>query len=157
VVDADSGTQRDGELLATQTIQTQLVMSLMLTKRCPVARFRRSAVSHPVWTDVAGDAVHFSEDKGMSKEHEKGAEKVTFTIVVNGTPTEVEQNVNSPLKAVIARALEATDNVGQPPENWELRDDQGVLLERDRKIGSYGFTGAVTLFLSLKAGVGGAC
>ncbi|MCU1283311.1 MAG: hypothetical protein JWM53_6857 [bacterium] len=85
-----------------------------------------------------------------------GAEKVHFTIVVNGTPAEIEQNVNSPLKALIERALKETANdAGQPPENWELRDEQGVLLEPDRKIGSYGFTGAITLFLSLKAGVGG--
>ncbi|ODT03001.1 MAG: hypothetical protein ABS52_11215 [Gemmatimonadetes bacterium SCN 70-22] len=92
----------------------------------------------------------------MSNEHSKGgAEKTRFTIVVNGTPTELEQNVNSPLRAVIERALGETGNVGQPPENWELRDEQGVLLEPDRKIGSYGFAGAVTLFLSLKAGVGG--
>lgn len=96
------------------------------------------------------------EDSIMSNENAKGgASKVTFTIIVNGTPTEVEQNVNSPLKAIIEKALNATGNVGQPAENWDLRDEQGVLLEPDRKISSYGFTGAVTLFLSLKAGVGG--
>jgi hypothetical protein len=91
----------------------------------------------------------------MANEHGKGPEKVTFTIVVNGTPTEVEQNANSPLKAVIERALSNTQNLGQPPENWELRGDDGALLDPDRKIGSYEFRGAVTLFLSLKAGVGG--
>lgn len=83
------------------------------------------------------------------------AEKIEFTIVVNGTPCVVEQNVNSPLDAVIERALAETGNVGQPQENWELRDEQGVLLEPTRKIKSYGFPAHVTLFLSLKAGVGG--
>jgi hypothetical protein len=112
-----------------------------------------------------------SEDRHMSNDHGKGqggseggnpgkgqagADKVRLTIVVNGTPTEIEQNVNSPLRAVIERALAATGNdAGQPVENWELRDEQGVLLEPDRKIGSFGFAGAATLFLSLKAGVGG--
>lgn len=91
----------------------------------------------------------------MSNEHGHDADKVRFTIVANGTPTEVEQNVNSPLKAVIERALSNTGNVGQPPENWELRDEQGVLLDPERKIASYGFAGAITLYLSLKAGVGG--
>lgn len=92
----------------------------------------------------------------MSNEHTRGgAEKTRFTIVVNGTPAEIDQNVNSPLRAVIERALSETGNVGQPPENWELRDEQGVLLEPDRKIGSYGFASTITLFLSLKAGVGG--
>ena len=91
----------------------------------------------------------------MSNDHGKGNEKTHFTIVVNGTPSEIEQNVHSPLSAIIERALAETGNVGQPAENWELRDEQGVLLEPGRKIESYGFVGAVTLFLSLKAGVGG--
>ncbi|NUR33868.1 MAG: DUF2604 domain-containing protein [Gemmatimonadaceae bacterium] len=95
----------------------------------------------------------------MSNEHgnaQGGADKVKLTIVVNGTPTEIDQNANSPLRAVIERALAATGNdAGQPVANWELRDEQGVLLEPDRKIGSFGFAGSATLFLSLKAGVGG--
>ena len=92
----------------------------------------------------------------MNSEHsQSGAHKVHFTIVVNGTPVEVEQNANSSLKTVIEKALKETGNIGQPPENWELRDEQGVLLDPDRKIASYGFAGRVTLFLSLKAGVGG--
>jgi hypothetical protein len=91
----------------------------------------------------------------MGNNRGQGSDKANFTIVVNGTPAEIEQNVHSPLSAVIERALSETGNVGQPPENWELRDEQGVLLEPGRKIESYGFAGAVTLFLSLKAGVGG--
>ena len=95
-------------------------------------------------------------DGGNPGKGQGGADKARLTIVVNGTPTEIEQNVNSPLRAVIERALAATGNdAGQAVENWELRDEQGVLLEPDRKIGSFGFAGAATLFLSLKAGVGG--
>jgi len=92
----------------------------------------------------------------MTSEHsQSGARKAQFIIVVNGTPVEIEQNENSPLKTLIDKALKETGNVGQSPENWELRDEQGVLLEPDRKIASYGFADRVTLFLSLKAGVGG--
>jgi hypothetical protein len=86
---------------------------------------------------------------------EKPDNKVTFTVVVNGVPTEVEQNVHSPLSAVIERALQATNNVGQPPENWELRTDGGALLDASQKIETFGFVDGVTLFLSLRAGVGG--
>lgn len=86
---------------------------------------------------------------------DKPDQKVTFTVVVNGVPTEVEQNVHSPLTAVIERALQATNNVGQPPENWELRTDGGALLDASQKIETFGFTDGVTLFLSLRAGVGG--
>ena len=98
-----------------------------------------------------------SNDHGDSSNENghDGAQKIKFTIVVNGTPCVVEQNVNSPLSAVIERALAETGNVGQPAESWELRDEQGVLLDSTRKISSYGFAPELTLFLSLKAGVGG--
>lgn len=84
-----------------------------------------------------------------------GVSKVRVTVVVNGVPVEIEQNENSPLSAVIGRALSETGNIGQQEDQWELRDEQGVLLDAGRKIETYGFGPAVTLFLSLKAGVGG--
>lgn len=82
--------------------------------------------------------------------------KETLTIVVNGQPVEVEANDNAPLKSVIGKALEKSGNVGQPPENWELKDAAGNLLDPDKKIGEYGFPADVKLFLNLKAGVAGA-
>ena len=78
-----------------------------------------------------------------------------ITVVVNGQPTIVHVNANAPLKSLIPKALEETGNTGQPPENWELRDAAGTLLDTSKKISSYGFVGAVQLFLNLKAGVGG--
>lgn len=81
--------------------------------------------------------------------------KETLTIVVNGQPVEVEANENAPLKSVIGKALELSGNVGQPPENWELKDASGALLDLDKKIGEYNFPNDVKLFLSLKAGVAG--
>ncbi len=97
-----------------------------------------------------------TEAKQPNDKPGKPDKKVTFTVVVNGVPTELEQNVNSPLAAVIERALQATNNVGQPPENWELRTDGGALLDASQKIETFGFADGVTLFLSLRAGVGGA-
>lgn len=82
-------------------------------------------------------------------------DKITLTVVVNGSPTEVEGNANAPLKTVVVKALEQTGNVGQPPDNWELRDSAGNELDQDRKIGSFGFAAGVQLFLNLRAGVGG--
>ena len=79
-----------------------------------------------------------------------------IAIVVNGQPTVVKTNPNSPLKTVIPKALEATGNTGQPPENWELRDVNGTLLDISKKVESFGFPANVQLFLNLKAGVGGA-
>lgn len=82
--------------------------------------------------------------------------KIEIEVVVNGQPTTVEANVNSPLHTVISQALELTGDAGQPAENWELRDAGGALLDTSMKIKDFGFPPGVRLFLNLKAGVGGA-
>jgi Protein of Unknown function (DUF2604) len=81
--------------------------------------------------------------------------KIEITVVVNGQPTVVAVNTNSQLHTIIPKALHDTGNSGQPPENWELRDAAGTLLDTSKKIETFGFAAGVTLFLSLKAGVGG--
>ena len=75
--------------------------------------------------------------------------------MVSGTPVTFKENAEKLLSSVIDRALKKTGNVGQAPDSWELRDEQGVFLEPTRAIESYGFGEAVKLFLTLKAGVGG--
>ena len=80
---------------------------------------------------------------------------VFFTVVVNGTPVGIEANVNAPLKTIIPEALHESSNQGQPPENWELKDKDGSPLDPNRKIEEFEFTSDTTLFLSLKAGIGG--
>jgi hypothetical protein len=82
--------------------------------------------------------------------------RVELAVIVNGQPTLVEANRNAPLQTVIPRALHQTGNAGQPPENWELRDAAGVLLDLEHKIEDFDFPPDIRLFLNLKAGVGGA-
>ena len=81
--------------------------------------------------------------------------KITITVVVNGQPTVVDAIEDDSLSTIIPDALRQTENSGQPPENWELRDSDGTLLDLDKKIGDYGFPEKTRLFLNLKAGVGG--
>jgi hypothetical protein len=83
------------------------------------------------------------------------AEKIDLVVVVNGTPTVVTANLNAPLHSIIGKALEQTNNSGQPAENWELRDGAGQILDPDAKIGTFGFSSDTRLFLNLRAGVGG--
>jgi hypothetical protein len=83
------------------------------------------------------------------------ADKIELVVVVNGTPTPVEANPNATLHSIIGRALEQTGNSGQPPENWELRDGAGQILDLNAKIGSFHFDPGTRLFLNLRAGVGG--
>lgn len=84
-----------------------------------------------------------------------GPNEIDLNIVVNGRPEVVKANVNSPLHTAIQHALQASGNSGQPFENWELRDAGGQVLDPTRKISDFNFPEKVTLFLSLKAGVGG--
>ena len=59
--------------------------------------------------------------------------KLPLTIVVNGQPTSLEANLEEPLGALIPRALEQTGNTGQPPDQWELRDAAGDILDVRRR------------------------
>ena len=81
--------------------------------------------------------------------------KVSISVVVNGQLTVVDATEDDPVGAIIPDALRQTGNSGQPPDNWELRDDEGNLLDLNKTIGGYGFDDKVRLFLNLKAGVGG--
>jgi hypothetical protein len=93
--------------------------------------------------------------KCIHKEAVVAGNKIQIAVIVNGQPTVVEANVNAPLGTIIPKALEQTGNTGQPPDNWELRDAQGQLLDTSQKISSFDFPADVQLFLNLKAGVGG--
>jgi hypothetical protein len=75
-----------------------------------------------------------------------------ITVVVNGQPTQVEANPQASVESLIEPALRQTGNAGQPVENWELRDQEGKLLTAQDKVED--FLGD-TLFLNLKAGIGG--
>ncbi|MER8541438.1 DUF2604 domain-containing protein [Mesorhizobium sp. M1334] len=81
--------------------------------------------------------------------------KINLTIIVNGEPVSVEANVNAPLHTIIAKALTDSGNVGQPPENWELKDEGGAVLDASKKIEEIGMAAGQKLFLSLKAGAAG--
>ena len=81
--------------------------------------------------------------------------KVSITVVVNGQPTVVDAFDDAPVGDIVPVALHQTANSGQPPENWELRDADGNLLDLNKTIGEYGFYDKPRLFLNLRAGVGG--
>jgi hypothetical protein len=81
--------------------------------------------------------------------------KASLTLVVSGQATVVETNVKAPLIEVIQKALQQTGNEGQPPSNWELRDEGGNVLDPHTKVGDLHLTPTSKLFLSLRAGIGG--
>lgn len=106
----------------------------------------------------------FSESKNEEHAHHRHHHEhnhhhhhhtIKLIIVVNGKPTEVEARLDAPLSSVIPIALKQTGNEGQPPENWELKDIKGNILDLNKKIEEFHFPCDVKLFLSLKAGIGG--
>lgn len=103
-----------------------------------------------------GDHGHGGGDGHGGHEGPGGPKVVVLTVVVNGQPTDIEADRAELLSSVRARALQATDNVAQPPESWEFKDEAGVVLDTDKPVGEFGFGKRVTLFLSLRAGVAGA-
>jgi hypothetical protein len=84
-----------------------------------------------------------------------GQNEIELKVVVNGQPVVVKANVEAPLSTLIEHALNQSGNSGQPIGNWELRDASGQVLDPTRKIESFNFAPGTTLFLNLKAGVGG--
>ena len=94
--------------------------------------------------------------KKEDAEKDKGDKnKIILIVVVNGTPVNVTGNLNAPLHTLIPDALKESNNVGQSPDGWELKDAGGTVLDGSKKIGDFGFTAETRLFLSLKAGAAG--
>lgn len=94
-------------------------------------------------------------EEGSGSRGDHGSNFVAITVVVNGQPVVIEAVEQQPLHVVRQKALAETKNLAQPPENWEMKNEAGDLLDPDKKVGEFGFGKEVTLFLSLKAGVAG--
>ncbi|WP_323980644.1 DUF2604 domain-containing protein [Bradyrhizobium japonicum] len=87
-------------------------------------------------------------------DHDHG-HRVRITMVVNGQPVVIEAEEKEKLAEVRQKALRETQNLAQPAENWEIKDEAGTVLDPEKRVGEYHFGKEVTLFLSLKAGVAG--
>ena len=80
---------------------------------------------------------------------------VDLVIVVSGAPEAVRINRNETLEHAVREALRESGNHGQPPEDWELRNEAGQLLALSMRPDEAGLVDGQTLFLSPKAGAGG--
>lgn len=80
---------------------------------------------------------------------------IEFKIVVNGQAVEVKASTFDEIREAVEQALKDSGNSGQPLADWELRDASGQAIDLGKKIGELGIEEGATLFLNLKAGVGG--
>lgn len=76
-------------------------------------------------------------------------------IVVSGVEQLVRINNRESLAHAVREALRLSGNAGQPPEDWELRTEAGVLLSMEIRAGQSGLSDGQVLFLSPRAGAGG--
>ena len=82
-------------------------------------------------------------------------QKIEIVFVVNGENVPVDANVHEALRVAVQHALTASQNTGRPPDEWEVRDAKGALLDVNRKIEEFKFSSGVRLFISLRVGAGG--
>lgn len=85
----------------------------------------------------------------------KNGHKMRLVFIINGVDLSIDVNVDAPLIEAVQRVLEESNNTGRPPEEWEVRDVGGVLLEINRTPKELGLQEGARLFLSLRVGAGG--
>ena len=85
----------------------------------------------------------------------KKVHKMRLVFIINGVDLSIDVNMDAPLIEAVQRVLEESNNTGRPPEEWEVRDVGGVLLEINRTPKELGLQEGARLFLSLRVGAGG--
>ena len=82
-------------------------------------------------------------------------QNIDVTVVVSGQPERLKVNVHQTLEHLVHEALQKSGNKGQAPSEWELRTEDGRLLDQSATVAAGGIQDGMTLFLSPKAGAGG--
>lgn len=75
--------------------------------------------------------------------------------IINGEDTEIDLEDDMPLKLGMAGALARTQNMARSFEDWDLRDERGVVLDHSRTAADYGLTEKSRCYVSLQVGGGG--
>jgi hypothetical protein len=86
---------------------------------------------------------------------EQQLENIDVTVVVSGQPERLKLNVHQTLDHLVHEALQRSGNQGQASSDWELRTEDGRLLDQSLTAATAGIHDGTTLFLSPKAGAGG--
>lgn len=82
--------------------------------------------------------------------------QIVLQIVVNGNPIEMNANVHEPLGALLVPALRHAGVAGEPDASrWVFKDQNGNVLDKEKKVGEFGFANEAVIFLSLEAGIAG--
>jgi len=82
-------------------------------------------------------------------------QNIEVTVVVSGQPQRLNANVHQTVEHLVHEALQRSGNQGQASSEWELRTEDGRLLDQGETVAAAGIHSGMTLFLSPKAGAGG--
>jgi len=86
----------------------------------------------------------------------KGGDKqIQLTVVVMGTGTQVDTNLNAPLKSVAEKALTQTAQPDKDLSHWEMTTEAGAPLSFDSKVGDAGLKDKETILLNRRTGITG--
>jgi hypothetical protein len=88
-------------------------------------------------------------------EHDKQKENIEVVVVISGQSERLKVNLHQTLEHLVHEALQKSGNQGQAPSEWELRTEDGSLLDQSSTAAAAGLHDGATLFLSPKAGAGG--
>lgn len=81
--------------------------------------------------------------------------KLSVTFVINGDPTVVEGKPSDMLVKLLEKALEESENTGQPVDAWVVTDEPGNPLDVTKTLAQLGIVDGAILLASLKAGAAG--
>jgi hypothetical protein len=88
-------------------------------------------------------------------QHQEHKNQVEVVVVVSGQPERLTIGIHQKLEHLVHEALHRSGNHGQPPSGWDLRTEDGRLLDQSATLASAGVESGMTLFLSPHAGAGG--
>ncbi len=81
--------------------------------------------------------------------------KIDLIVVVSGEPIDVDVNPNQKAEQILREALRRSGNEGRPLEEWELKREDGSLIDSSVRVSELGLVDGTRLFLSPKASAGG--
>lgn len=81
--------------------------------------------------------------------------KIDLVVVVSGEPIDVDVNPNQKAEQILREALRRSGNEGRPLEEWELKREDGSLIDPSVRVSELGLADGTRLFLSPKASAGG--
>lgn len=82
-------------------------------------------------------------------------EKIEIIFVINGVDVSVEGQPKQKLSVLRKKALSESDDTGRPPDDWEIRSEDGTLLDPSKTLEELGLASGTRLFLTLAIGAGG--